>query len=168
MNIKLGSAWSRQLQSRVNGFEFQVGIINDKPHYEPIETGRFEEPKLKTFAAGSARMQSRKAGPLSTGQVFVENMKRLNINLLQRPFKEKNSDILKFTDAFLKLVLKRPSISIKRVENLLQAIVRNPILKQEYGQNRAATADAKGFNRHLIDTSQTFRAIIARASKRGA
>lgn len=167
MDLKLGNAWSRKLQGRINGFEFEVGVLDDKPHYEPVETKLFGEPALKTYAGGPARQQTRTEGPLTTGEVLVENMKRLNINLLLRPFQEKSSDILKFTDAFLKLALNRPGISIKRVENLLQAIVRNPILKQEYGENNSATADAKGFNRSLIDTAQMFKAIIARAKKRG-
>lgn len=167
MNIELGKAWSKKLEGRINRFEFQVGVIDDKPHFNPIETPLFGEPQLKTYAGGPARKQTRVPGDLTTGEVLVENMKRLNINLLQRPFQERNSDILKFTDAFLKLVLRRPGISIKRVENLLQAIVRNPILKQEYGANNSATADAKGFDRHLIDTAQMFKAIIARATRRG-
>ena len=167
MNIELGKAWSKKLEGRINQFEFQVGVLDDKPHFNPVETPLFGEPQLKTYAGGPARKQTRVPGPLSTGEVLVENMKRLNINLLQRPFQERNSDILKFTDAFLKLVLRRPGISIKRVENLLQAIVRNPILKQEYGSNDSTTADAKGFDRHLIDTAQMFKAIIARATRRG-
>lgn len=167
MNIELGKEWSKKLEARINGFEFQVGVLEDKPHYEPIETPLFGQPQTKTYAGGPARLQSRVVGDLTTGEVLVENMKRLNINLLQRPFRERSSEILKFTDAFLKLVLKRPSISIKRVENLLQAVVRNPILKQEYGGNSSATADSKGFDRHLIDTSQMFRAIIAKVTKRG-
>lgn len=167
MNIELGKSWSRKLEGRINAFEFEVGVLEDKPHYEPVETKLFGEPALKNYAGGPARRQTRIEGPLTTGQVLLENMKRLNINILQRPFQERTSDIIKFTDSFLKLVLRRPGISIKRVENLLQAIVRNPILRQEYGQNSSLTADNKGFNRHLIDTAQMFKAITARARKRG-
>jgi hypothetical protein len=71
---------------------------------------------------------------------------------------------MKFTKSFIDLVMGR--VPIKRVENLVQAIVRNPILRQDYGTNEARTADAKGFDRHLIDTSQMFRALKARARKR--
>jgi hypothetical protein len=102
---------------------------------------------------------------LTTGEILVENMKRLNINLLLRPFQEQNSQIMKFTRYFLQLVTKKPGISIKRVENLLQAIVRNPILQQEYGGNSANTADDKGFDRHLFDTGQMFKAIKARVKR---
>lgn len=57
------------------------------------------------------------------------------------------------------------NLSIKRVENLLQAVVRNPILKLEYGDNTAITADMKGFDRHLFGTGQTFKAIKAKANR---
>lgn len=164
MRLELGKSWGKKLQGRIEQFEFEVGIFDDKPHMDPVETGRFDPPDLKTYAGGPVRRTSRQKGALTTGQVLIENMKRLNINLLQRPFQERNSDILKFTEYFLRLVTRRQS-SIKRLENLLQAIVRNPILKKEYGVNKAATADAKGFDRHLFDTGQMFRAIRARVRR---
>lgn len=167
MDVKLGNKWSKTLSGRINKFEFEVGVLEDKPHYDPVETKLFGQPALKNFAGGPARQQTRKVGPLSNAEILIANMKRLNINILLRPFQEKNSDILKFTNAFLKLVLRRPGISIKRVENLLQAIVRNPILNKEYGGNSALTADNKGFDRHLVDTSQMFKSITARAKRRG-
>jgi hypothetical protein len=53
----------------------------------------------------------------------------------------------------------------QRVLNLLQAIVRNPILKHQYGPNTSATADAKGFDRHLFDTGKMFKSIKAIITK---
>jgi hypothetical protein len=112
------------------------------------------------------RRTSRVAGSLSTGEVLVENMNRLNINILLRPFQETGSEILKFTEYFLKVVVGRPGANVKRIENLLQAIVRNPILKGEYGPNNPATADSKGFDRHLFDTGQMFKAIRAKVRRK--
>lgn len=165
MRIELGKTWGKKLQGRIQRYEFEVGVLDDKPHKNPIEQGRFEQPQLKSYAGGPVRRTSREAGALSIGQVLVENMKRLNINILAAPFKDRNSDILKFTAEFLKLVTTKKA-SLKRLENLLQAIVRNPILKQEYGGNSPATADAKGFDRHLFDTGQMFRAIRARVIRK--
>lgn len=93
-------------------------------------------------------------------------MKRLNINLLQAPFKDaNNADIVKFMQAFLKSAV--AGRSMKRVENLLQAVVRNPILRLDYGRNKSSTADAKGFDRHLFDTGQMFQAIKVKVNTRG-
>lgn len=164
MKIELGKSWGKKLKGRIERYQFEVGVFDDKPHMDPVVQGRFEQPQLKNYAGGPVRRTSRQQGELSIGEVLVANMKRLNINILQRPFQERNSDILKFTAYFLKLVTKRQA-SVKRLENLLQAIVRNPILKQEYGKNNSATADAKGFDRHLFDTGQMFRAIRARVKR---
>lgn len=164
MNIKMGRSWTKKLEKRIEGFELEVGILEDKPHNNPVEHGLFGDPQTRTYAGGPVRKQTREKGPLSTGEIFIQNQERLNIDLLLRPFQEKSSDIMKFTSAFLKTAVAKGST--KRVENLLQAIVRNPILKQEYGGNRSATADAKGFDRHLFDTGQMFKAIVARVKRR--
>ncbi len=166
MKLTMGKTWGKKLKGRIEKYEFEVGVFDDKPHMDPVQQGMFEQPQLKNYAGGPVRRTSRNKGDKSVGQVLVDNMKRLNINLLLRPFQERNSDILKFTDYFLKLVTGRKGSSVKRIENLLQAIVRNPILKQEYGPNTSITADAKGFDRHLFDTGQMFRAIRARVKRR--
>lgn len=163
MDIQLGKSWSRKLDGRIREFAFQVGVIEDGEHLDPIEAKRGQEPQLSEYAGGPIRKTSKNAGPLTNGQVLLENMKRLNINLLQRPFQERNSDIIKFTQGFLKYVLRQPGAHIRRVENLLQAVVRNPILRGEYGSNSELTSEVKGFNRPLIDTGQMFKSIIARA-----
>lgn len=160
----LDKSFIKKLNGAVNGFEFEVGVLEDKPHFEAVPTPLNGEPALKTYAGGPARKQTKRPSGLTIGEVLVENMKRLNINLLLRPFEEPNSEILKFTEAFLKLATTKKG-SLKRVENLLQAIVRNPILRQEYGKNESYTADNKGFDRHLIDTAQMFKAIRARARR---
>lgn len=166
MNLKLGTSWTKKLEHNIERYQFEVGILNDKPHKDPAPTPLFGDPSLGTYAGGPVRKTGTTISDKSTAEILIDNMRRMNINLLLRPFQEKNSDILKFTDYFLRLVTGRQGTSEKRIENLLQAIVRNPILKQEYGPNRASTADAKGFNRKLIDTGQMFKAIRARVIKR--
>lgn len=166
--MEFGKSWGRKLQGRINQFEIEVGVLEDKPHMNPVEHSLFEQPQLRSYAGGPVRRMSRQPGEASIGEVLVDNMRRLNINILLRPFQEKNSEILKFTDYFLRFVVARPGTSVKRVENLVQAIVRNPILRQEYGPNNSTTADNKGFNRHLFDTGQMFKAIRARVMRRGS
>lgn len=164
MKIRFAKPLSQTLKKKIEGFEIEVGVLNDTPHKNPVEQSLFKEPDLSSYAGGPVRKKTRTVGPLTTGQILVENMKRLNINLLWRPFQETNSNIMQFTKSFLNLALNGQA-STKRVENLLQAIVRNPILKQEYGKNKAHTADAKGFDRHLFDTGQMFRAITAKVKR---
>lgn len=166
MKINLGSSWGKKLQRRVNNVEFEVGVLDDSPHKLPVEQKLFETPQLKTYAGGPVRKTSRQLSGVSVGDVLVQNMERTNTNFLLEPFLKKDSEIMKFTNYFLRYVVGRPGISIKRIENLLQAIVRNPILNQEYGPNDSATADNKGFDRHLFDTGQMFKSIRARMKRR--
>jgi hypothetical protein len=138
---------------------FEVGILDDKPHFLP------KPDEIKNYAGGPSRKNSRKQSSLTTAEIFVDNMERSNIDFLRRPFKDKSSDIIKFSNLYLKYAFKKPGVSKKRIENLLQAIVRNPILRQEYGGNSSKTSKKKGFNRFLIDTAQMFKAIRARMIK---
>lgn len=165
MKLELDPAFSKNLSRVINNYEFQVGVLNDKPHYLPkAEDGKAGPAgNLKTYAGGPATQQSLRSSGKTTAQILVDNMYRLGRNILLEPFEKTSSDIIKFTNAFLNMAIAKRSP--KRVENLLQAIVRNPILKQEYGSNKAQTARAKGFNRHLIDTAQMFRAIRAKIKR---
>lgn len=167
MKLEFGKSFAKKLKGRIEQYEFEVGVLQDKPHRDPVETGLFDEPQLGTYAGGPVRKTTRQVGPKSNAEILVENMERMNINILARPFQEQNSDIMRFTRAFMDMITKRPTMPKKRLENLLQAIVRNPILRQEYGGNSSQTADNKGFDRKLIDTGQMFKAIIARAKRVG-
>lgn len=148
----------------VGKYTFEVGILNDAEHKQAQEHGIHDTPDLKSYAGGPIRKTTRKPSGKSISQVFKDNQERLNTDMLKEPFQKKSSDIIKFTDAFLKMVFSPKSMT-KRVENLLQAIVRNPILRGDYGDNTATTADNKGFNRGLIDTAQMFKSIRARVIK---
>lgn len=165
MKIELDKSFIKKLEKRVNRYRFEVGVLDDKPHFYPSSKGGtlLSTPDLKSYAGGPARKQTRDPSNKTVGEVLVDNMVRLGKNILLEPFKDKNAPLLKFMDRFLKMVIARKSP--RRVENLLQAVVRNPILKQEYGQNSGKTAREKGFNRHLIDTSQMFKAIKARIKR---
>lgn len=165
MKVKMGDKWLLRLKSSIEKYEFEVGVLQDKPYKQPVYHGLLDQPQLKTYAGGPVRKTSRENSGKMISEVFLDNMKRLDINLLQKPFQDAGSDIMKFTQRYLKFVVYKQG-NIKRVENLLQAIVRNPILKQEYGENSAWTADSKGFSRHLFDTGQMFKAIVARAVMR--
>ena len=159
---------NERLKKSLHGYNFEVGVLSDVPHFEPVHSPIGQPPKLKSFAGGQARMQSRVKSELSTAQIFIENMKRLNIDLLRAPFKSKqNKEINEFSKNFIKMALqdttKRGALkNAKRLINLVQAIIRNPILRGDYGGNKGTTADAKGFDRLMIDTGQMFKNIKAR------
>jgi hypothetical protein len=161
MLIKLDSRFKKNVAGRFGKYSFEVGVLQDGPHKlaKRGERGLKGQDVLKTFAGGPARQISSKPSGLSISDVSQENRKRLGFNYLSAPFKKKSSDIIKFSNTFFKLVFGRSEK--KRAENLLQAIVRNPILRGEYGSNSKLTQKIKGFDRSMIDTGQLFKAIKA-------
>ena len=164
MKMELSKSFVKKLENRIGRYEFEVGVLEDKSHYMAQEAALFGDSPTRDYAGGPVRKATRQESGKTVGEVLVDNMERLNINLLSRPFQDQSSEIMKFTRAFLQMAT-GGKISLKRVENLLQAVVRNPILKQEYGSNSSFTADNKGFDRHLFDTGQMFKAIKARARR---
>lgn len=144
-------------------YQFEVGILDDGPHKLAKRgvRGQKGQDVIRTYAGGPVRQKSRTSN-ISISQVSEENRARLGINFYTAPFKDRSSDIIKFTDSFFRLVFGRSTK--RRAENLLQAVVRNPILRGEYGSQSELTTRIKGFDRPMIDTAQLFRAIKARCT----
>lgn len=161
MNLRLSKSFGDRLEGRFGKYSFEVGVLEDGPHYEPRRGKRGLQGKdvLSTYAGGPIRKKSRVQGPLTIAQVSAANRARLGINYLIEPFKNRSSEIIKFTTEFFKLAFGRSEK--RRAETLLQAIVRNPILRGDYGSNSILTRKIKGFNRSMIDTAQLFKSIQA-------
>lgn len=154
MLIKLDKRFQKQAKGVFEKYQFQVGVLIDTSHKEPAKG-------LKGYAGGPARRTSNKNSGMTISEVSQDLRKRTGINFYTRPFSsKKNKDILNFVKVFFDLCAGRTQA--KRAENFLQAIVRNPILRGDYGSNTPQTAKIKGFNRFMIDTSQLFRAITAK------
>lgn len=158
MQLRLDKRFRKNVEGRFGKYRFQVGVLEDAPHRNPAEDVNGVKP-LATYAGGPVRKKGRGNGPLSIAEVSKANRDRLGFNYLTEPFKKKSSDIIKFSTEFFKLAFGRSQK--KRVENLLQAIVRNPILRGDYGSNSPLTRREKGFDRKMIDTAQLFKAIKA-------
>lgn len=161
MNFKLSRGVGDRIAGRFEKYKFEVGVLDDGPHKEPQTGKRGLKGKdvITTYAGGPVRKKSSKSGALTIAQVSEANRDRLGFNYLTEPFKKRSSDIIKFSTEFFKSALALKSM--KRAENLLQAIVRNPILRGDYGSNTALTKRIKGFDRKMIDTAQLFKAIKA-------
>ncbi len=162
MRIELSKRFAKRVEGLFGKYNFEVGVLNDGPHYEPRERERGQgfELILSTYAGGPTRKRTRTTTK-TIGEVSKANRERLGFNYLSEPFKNRSSEIIKFSQAFFDLVFGRSQQ--KRCENLLQAIVRNPILRGEYGPQKRVTINEKGFDRPMIDTGQLFKAIRAQA-----
>lgn len=164
MQMKLAPGFKERVNARFSRFQMEVGILEDAPHLNPAErTGGAQDfrSNLSTYAGGDVRKRSRIPGPLTIAEVSAANRERLGLNYLTEPFQKRDAEIIKFSEAFFKMASGKANSLRKRCENLLQAIVRNPILRGEYGKQARSTTKAKGFYRPMIDTAQLFKAIKA-------
>lgn len=157
----LDKRFKQRAQGRFGKYQFEVGVLQDGPHKVPRtgERGLGGKDVLSSYAGGPVRKKSNKVGPLSIAEVSAANREHLGFNYLIEPFERKTSDIIKFTKEFFRLAFGRSEK--RRAENLLQAVVRNPILRGDYGSNAPLTKRIKGFDRKMIDTAQLFKAIKA-------
>lgn len=161
MQLKLDKRFQKRAQGRFGRYQFEVGVLEDGPHKEPRVGARGQggADVLTSYAGGPVRKKSSKVGPLTIAEVSAANREHLGFNYLIDPFEKRTSDIIKFTKEFFRLAFGRSEK--RRAENLLQAVVRNPILRGDYGSNAALTKRIKGFDRKMIDTAQLFKAIKA-------
>ena len=155
MRIALNRPISKTLRQKIEGYTLEVGILEDKPH-KNAKSG------LKSLAGGPARRVGRgSSNTISEVAGFARSNSK--VNFWVKPFQKKTTEATKFLKSFLRMALSSQNRThIKRLENLLGAMVRVPILRGAYGSNRRQTAEAKGFNRKLIDTGQLFKAIRGR------
>jgi hypothetical protein len=163
VKIELDKRFVKKLEGRFGKYSFEVGVLDDGPYLEPKrgERGLKGADVISQYAGGPVRQKTRRDSGQTISDVSRENRARLGVNYLAEPFKGKgkNSDLMRFTKEFFKLAFGRSEK--KRCENMLQAIVRNPILRGEYGRNSETTKKIKGFERPMIDTAQLFRALKA-------
>lgn len=161
MKIVLDKRFKKNLKGRFGKYDFQVGVLEDAPYKtaQRGERGKKGQDVLTQYAGGPVRKKTRKESGMMISDVSKENRERLGFNYLSEPFKKKNADVIKFTREFFKLAFGRSQK--RRAENLLQAVVRNPILRGDYGPNSALTKKIKGFDRAMIDTAQLFKSLKA-------
>ena len=151
-----------ELQKQCDSYNIQVGVFDNVQRRKP-DTGR--KTRHGVVAQGPVRL-GRKLDDSTSTQVASELQEKYH--WLDRPFNKLSSaqskETITFANYFLKCIAsgeKKPD-TLRRIANLVQAIVRNPILRGEYGTNSQIWAKIKGFNRLLFDTGQFFNSIKAR------
>ncbi len=166
MKIELDKRFKDKLKGRFGKYSLEVGVIEDGDYKKPKRgvPGLKGQEIISVYAGGPIRQKTRQSSGQTISDVSKANRERLGFNYLSKPFKKRTEDIIKFTDRFFKMAFGKSEP--KRLENLLQAIVRNPILRGDYGHNSAKTKKIKGFDRYMFDTAQLFKAIKARVHVR--
>jgi hypothetical protein len=157
MKLALDNKFKRKLNARFSGYEFEVGVLQDRRHRAPLPLSR----GLKTFMGGPARKISNQ----SSGNTVAEISSGFQASdqYLTKPFQRTSPELKLFTQEAVKFGLGRSTR--KKVEHALQKTVIVPILKQKYGSNSFRRVLEKGFNRYMIETGQFVRAILARVRR---
>ena len=148
--------FEEKLRKSIEGYEFEIGILANEPHYKAAND-------KSSYAGSDRRLVTRTA---EKGMQELGGELETRFSWLSRPFMEWSRDMYVFAEEYLKS-LSAKDFNVRRVENYAQAIVRNPILRGDYGSNTEFTAQKKGFNHLLWDTAQFFKAIKARLIKKG-
>lgn len=159
----MGKNWTIKIKDRVEMYESVAGIA-DGNRRDP------QNPRVVGSFAGGPVRKTRPGRSNKTNKQVANWVIAYAGNIFTIPFKSQSSkDIIKFSQVYLAELLKdnpRAIMSSKRVVNLMQAIIRNPILRGEYKMHDAKTGKRKGFTRSLIDTGQFFRSIKVEMRKR--
>lgn len=160
-NIQIDLKTVAQLQKQIDSYNIQVGVFNNVPRKRP-DTGK--NTRIGSYAEGPVRL-GRKNDTSMSADVATELQQKYH--WLDRPFRASSAqskETIAFANYFLSAIAKgeKKPDTLRRIANLVQAIVRNPITRGEYGSNSQFWAKVKGFNRLMFDTGQFFKSIIAR------
>jgi hypothetical protein len=140
------------LKKLVEGYEINVGVLEDYDH-KNVKGGT-----AKKFHGTVGRRTGRKIG--ISGQELGGYLED-NYGWLDIPFQiDSNKEILDFAQVYIQSMDDIPSREA-RIKSLAMAIIRNPILRGDYGKK-----DNGGVR--LVDTGQFFNSIKAELVKRGA
>jgi len=153
--VKIKSDIAKKIQKEIGKYNFEVGILQDQPKKMPKKGGSKSYAGLKISATGAT------SSKVSLAEIakYTDN----RFGWLKKPFKiSGNKDVLKIVQEIAAQTFSKKSTDNKRLENAVQAVIRNPILRGDYGSNAASTIKAKGFDKLGINTAQLFKSIKAK------
>lgn len=146
---------SKKMSKKIGIYKFEVGILNDEPKKMR------KKGATKSFAGLTVSASGKTSQKVSLAEVARYNDNRFK--WLKKPFKiAQNKDVLEVVKELSGQVFGKLANNNKRLENAVQAVIRNPILRGDYGGNKASTIKAKGFDKLGIDTAQFFKKIKAK------
>lgn len=160
-----GQGLDKFISGQIDKYKFDVGILENKQHFAPsrkLVGYRNGKPVLQKSWYNFAGIKLLRAGNKVDGTLYgvAREMDDL-FKWLRRPFElSSNKDLLSVINLIVDELNGRENK--QRLINAIQAVVRNPILRGDYGRNSSKTAKFKGFNKLLMATGQLFKNIKAR------
>jgi hypothetical protein len=169
LKVELSKSLSNKIIAMVEKYELEAGILKDADYYLPDE-GMPGIPKemrnnKSLLAGGPVRKRSSKKSGQKISDISQAIRNQQDVDYLSKPFSNRNNkDLRDVLDNFFNYAFGRSTE--RRLTNAMRALIRNPILRQDYGGNLPSTEREKGFNRYLFDTGQFFRTITARVIRK--
>ncbi len=145
------------LSKRLGKYEVEVGLLEDAP------AAKWKKER-KRLAGGPANKEAGSDKNTTLREVFAHWAQVYN--LLLAPLRaEGNKDVV---EVIGRMVADLVTLGRQKQQflNAVQALIRNPISRGDYGKNSKEWAKAKGFNRLLINTGKMFKNIKARFKNR--
>lgn len=146
----------REIMRRMGSYEIEIGALTDRPERTP-------KKERKNFFGGYANKAGKEAD--TTVRAVLQKMDAA-FNILLAPWSNPSNKNVALVLKEVILDMNKSHGDNKRIENAALAVVRKPILKNEYGHNSPQTIKSKGFDRLLINTGTMFSSIKARLKKR--
>lgn len=138
---------------RLGKYDVEVGVLEDGPE-------KNWKRQQKSFHGGPANKTAGNNKNETLRAVFAKW--NLRYQLLLAPLRAAgNKDVV---EVIGRMVADLGTLGKQKQQflNAVQALIRNPIMRGDYGKNSKEWAKAKGFNRLLINTGAMFNAIKAR------
>lgn len=144
------------IQKQLDKYESEAGILEDKP------AAKWKDPQ-RTFYGGPANRQAGQNKETTLRALMAKF--NATYNILLAPWQSaENKDVLVVVKKMAEDIAKGGRLKNDFI-NAMQAVVRNPILRGDYGDNTKETEKTKGFNRLMINTGKFFSNIKVRLTK---
>lgn len=166
--MKIKSDIAKKIQKEIGNYNFEVGILADAAKKTRKKGATKKFAGIEISATGKKAKAKKDYARTEDGKnlslVYIaEVLEKYHFKWLSKPFSlAKNKDVLDVVQEIAAQTFGKKSKDNKRMENAVQAVIRNPILRGDYGSNAERTIKAKGFDKLGIDTGQFFKAIKAK------
>ena len=144
--------------NQLREFEAQrvkVGVLQDRP----VAIPRNKKEGLSALKGTQyKRRKIKKRGKMALTKL-AEILDREYGFISESPLLPNNADLMKVMDELMVIFNGEPNP--RRIENAAIAMIRNPIIRKDHGNNARSTIQEKGFDRPLVDTGTLFSNISA-------
>lgn len=139
----------------------KVGVLQDRPVAIPQNKSKGHS-RLKGTQYLRRKIKRQNKDDLENAMALTKLAEILDKQygfISETPLLPNNADLMKVMDELKVIFNGEPNP--RRIENAAIAMIRNPIIRMDYGGNSSLTVEEKGFDRPMVDTGTLFSNISA-------